>query len=294
VNEPSKPYFTQALDALKQGERRAAAVILERQIRLGNTSAKNLGSVAQLAEHIGEVALAIEARRLAIEPGSIDLLLPYWAVLATYGRGAEALAEIERQPAAIRDAPEVLHFRGTVASQFGRGAEAEDLFRRALAKAPTAMQTWFALAMLKSFAPGDPDIAAMERLERHPGAPSDALASLYYALGKAAEDCGDIDLAFAHFARGAALRRAERPIDTAKYSLAADVVIRDFTTANLMKLEPSLATGATSAEPFSGIGWCRTESVRSGAHPDFRWQLTGCVRLPGEDRLPRSMGRDRP
>ena len=246
MSEPSKPYFAQALDALKQGDRRTAAMLLERQLRLGNTSIRNLDSVAQLAEHIGEVGLAIEARRLAVVPESIDSLLRYWAMLATYGRGAEALAEAERQPQAVRDAPEVLHFRGTVATQFGRITEAEELFRRTIAKAPTAMPTWFALAMLKTFAPGDPDIAAMERLERQPGAPSGARASLCYGLGKAAEDCGDIDLAFAHYARGAALRRAERPIDPANYSQAADATIRDFTSNNLMKLKPSGAKGQRS------------------------------------------------
>jgi hypothetical protein len=139
-----------------------------------------------------------------------------------------------------------MHFRGTVATQFGRVTEAEELFRQTLAKVPTAMQTWFALAMLKTFAPGDPDIAAMERLERQPGAPAAARASLCYGLGKAAEDCGDLDRAFAHYARGAALRRAERPIDTAKYSRAADTAIRDFTSANLAKLEPSRAKGERS------------------------------------------------
>ncbi|MGZ5791388.1 MAG: hypothetical protein ACXWI7_04045, partial [Croceibacterium sp.] len=160
MNDLAKPFFLQALDALKRGDRRAAAGLIEQELRIGNTSAKNLPSVAQLAEHIGEIELAIEAMRRAVSPGSIDSLLPYWAMLATYGRADEALAEAERQPVSIRDDPAVLHFRGTVATQFGRVDEAQELFRRTLAKSPTAMQTWFALAMIKTFAPGDPDMAA--------------------------------------------------------------------------------------------------------------------------------------
>ena len=86
-------------------------------------------------------------------------------MLGTYGRSDEALQDIRRQPVSIREHPSVLHIRGTIVNQFGRVEEAQDLFRRAIAKMPYAMQTWFALAMIKKFSPGDPDLAAMERLE---------------------------------------------------------------------------------------------------------------------------------
>jgi len=239
VSDTSKPFFVQALDALKQANRRGAAALLERQIRQGHTSLKNLPSVAQLAEHIGEVDLAIEATRLAVRPGSVDSLLPYWAMLATYGRAQEAWAEIERQPISIKENPSVLHVRGNIATQYGRLEEAQDLFRGALAKAPAAMPTWFSLAMIKTFAPGDPDIAAMERLERQPGGPVEARASLCYALGKASEDCGDADRAFAYYSKGAALRRPQRPFDAARYRALADQTIASFTSQNLARLRPS-------------------------------------------------------
>jgi len=246
VSDTSKPFFVQALNALKQGDRRGAAALLERQIREGNTSAKNLPSVAQLAEHIGEVDLAIEATRLAVTPGSIDSLLPYWATLATYGRAEEALGDIERQPDSIKENSSVLHVRGTIATQFGRFEQAQDLFRRTLAKAPTTMQTWFSLAMIKTFVAGDPDFAAMERLERLAGAPPDARASLCYALGKAWEDCGEIERAFEYYDKGASLRRREQPFDTAPFCQAAEKTIRDFTSENMKKLRPSGFEGQRS------------------------------------------------
>ena len=101
----------------------------------------------------------------------------------------------------------MLHFRGTVATQFGRGEEARDLFRRALRQQPGSINTWYALAMAKTFVPGDPDIAAMERLQGALAAPPEVRASLFYALGKAAEDCSEVDRAFAMYNRGAQLRR---------------------------------------------------------------------------------------
>lgn len=239
MNDPAKPFFVQALEALKRGDRRAAGALIEQELRFGNTSAKNLPSVAELAEHIGELELAIEATRRASSSGTLASLIPYWAILGSHGRADEALADIQRRPQAIRDDPSVLHIRGTIAKQFGRFEEATELFRRALAKAPAAMQTWFALAMIKKFKPDDPDLAAMERLEKQAGAPADARATLHYALGKAVEDCGDIDRAFNQYAKGAALLRQQRPFDIERFGIAAEKVVADFTPENLAKLRPA-------------------------------------------------------
>ena len=242
----NKPFFLQALDALKAGDRRGAAVLLGRQIREGNTSAKNLPSVAQLAAHIGEIDLAIEAWRLAIVPGSLQSLLAYWASLATYGRSAEALAEIERQPQSIQSQPSVLHFRATAATQFGRTEEAQALFRRALGQAPATMASWLSLAMIKKFQAGDPDIAALQRLERQRAGDPGARAMLCYALGKAYEDCGEPERAFELYNEGAALRRRLDRFDVAPFRAAGDEVIRGFTPENLGRLMPSRFKGQRS------------------------------------------------
>lgn len=242
MSESAKPYFMQALDALKSGDRSAAAALLEKQLREGNTSSKNLPSVSQLALHIGEVDLAIDAMRRAIVPGSIDSLLAYWGMLGTCGRADEALVEIERQPVSVREHPSVLHMRGTIATQFGRFREAQEMFRRALAKAPITA-SWFMLAMIKTFQADDPDLVAMQRLEQHPGLPAQDRASLCYGLGKAWEDCGDIDRAFEFYSKGAAMRRQQHSFDTGAFRLVAEQVIRDFTPVNLKRLVPSRFEG---------------------------------------------------
>jgi Tfp pilus assembly protein PilF len=68
VNDQAQPFFLQALDKLKGGDRRAAAELIERELGEGNTSARNLASVAQLAVRIGEIELAVDAMRRADVP----------------------------------------------------------------------------------------------------------------------------------------------------------------------------------------------------------------------------------
>lgn len=246
MNDPAKPFFTQALDALKSGDRRSAAALLWRELREGNTSAKNLPSVAQLAANIGEFDLAIEASRRAVVPGSLDSLLAYWAMLGIYGRTQEALADIGRQSNAVLEHPSVLHCRATAATQLGRFDEAQELFRRALARAPDMAPSWLSLAMLKKFVSGDPDIAAMERMERQAGRSAEMDAIFSYALGKAYDDCGEPDRAFDLFAKGAALRRGNAQLDTAGFGTAAQAMIREFDAANLKQLVPSHFAGQRS------------------------------------------------
>lgn len=243
--DSSKPFFLQALDALKLGDRRGAAVLLGRELREGNTAQKNLPSVAQLAAHIGEIDLCIEATR-RWSPGTIDSLLGYWAVLGNYGRSSEALADVERQPASVREHPSVLHVRGNILAQFGRVKEARQFFRRAIARNPQAMESWFALAMIKKFKPGDADLAAMERLEQSTGGLPEARASLLYGIGKAREDCGDVDRAFEAYSKGAAICRSRMPFDVAGYCAAVERVLREFTPENLQRLRPSEFKGQRS------------------------------------------------
>jgi tetratricopeptide (TPR) repeat protein len=244
VNGGSKPYFLQALDALKARDRRGAAALLEKELRLGNTSPRNLPSVGQLAAQIGEVELAIEAARRAVVPGQLPTLLNWWASLAAFGRSGEALDDIHRQPVSLREHPSVLHFRGTAASEFGRFEEAQDLFRKALVKAPTLTATWLSLAMIKTFVPGDPDLAQLENASENIGsAPPEVAAPLFYALGKACEDIGEIDKAFRAYSRGAATLKQGRPVDTRPFREAADSIVREYTAESLSKLTPSESTG---------------------------------------------------
>ncbi|MEO7276781.1 MAG: sulfotransferase [Sphingomicrobium sp.] len=244
----SVPRVLQAIEALKRGDRRGGAELLAQDLNHGAPSPDRCRTISRLAAEIGEIDTAIEASRRSLSPPTLERMLAHWALLATHGHSDEAIAEIERLDATVRDSPAVLHFRGTIAGESGRFAEAEELFRRALAKVPESSPTWFSLSMIKTFEPGDRDIDAMEAMARNPGGATspNARSQISYALGKAYDECGDFGRAFESYRQGAAIRRQDGHYDVPAASAAADRVIRDFTPETLRKLRPSQLTGQRS------------------------------------------------
>ena len=237
----SQSRVLQALDALKRFDRRGGAAFLADELRHGPKTGVVWRGVSRLATQIGESEMALEAaaRFARTEPVSIERLLHYWGELAAHGRPDSALAEIACLPPALREHPNVLHLLGALAGEAGDFSRAEEFYRQALAKA-NAPQTWFALAMIKTFTANDPDLSAMARL-RHSIAGYDAAtqARFLYGLAKAWDDCGDQELAFALYEEGAALRRAEMRFDGKALARFADGLIRDFDRQALTRFAPS-------------------------------------------------------
>lgn len=239
MTEPVPPLL-RAVDALKAGDRQSAAALLEEELRSGRPAGDRWRTVSRMAAEIGEINIAIEAARRSLQPTTLNRFLYYWGTLANYGRSAEAIEQIERLAEPIREHPAILHFRGTIAGEQGRFLEAEELFRRALAQNPDALETWFALAMIKTFELGDPDLDRMVLMSgRLDSAPPEARARLLYALGKAWDDCGEFHRAFECFKEGAAIRRKGESYDAPAARAAADRTIRAYTRERMGKLHPS-------------------------------------------------------
>lgn len=220
-----------AIEHLKLGDRDSAASLLGEEVRLGAATGERWRNVQRLAAQIGEIDISLEAaRRLAAtEPVTLERLLAYFGELSAAGRSVLARDEVLRLPEQVRRQPSVLHFLGTVAGELGNFAEAEEYYRRAIAVTPNVPQTWFALAMIKTFAPGDPDLQRMLDLRSRLGSVDKAIeARFLYGLAKAFHDCGDYDRAFALYCEGADLRRAEEGYDPVALEAFADGLLRDF------------------------------------------------------------------
>jgi tetratricopeptide (TPR) repeat protein len=231
-----------AVDALKTGDRGSAVDLLKSELQLGPATGDRWRSVAKLAFDIGAIDIGLEASRrvAATEPVTLERLMDYWGHLASYGRTDVATSAIAKLSATVRQHPTIAHFLGTIAGQEGDFVLAERYFRAALAKSYDLPQTWFALAMIKTFSSGDEDLAALERLR---GRASDVHPSIYarflFALAKARHDVGDIDGAFALYSEGAQLRQKEAAYNRDAITKFADGLCSEFTAENMAKLQPS-------------------------------------------------------
>jgi tetratricopeptide (TPR) repeat protein len=178
-----------------------------------------------LAQH-GEWTLALRAvrRHRVAAPDDRTRWFAEAVMLARAGRNADARAcaapLLDVLPRDVR----LAHFMGALSSEAGLFDDARRYFGMVLDADPQSGQTWLELSAIHRFTHDDP---LLDRL-RHAASimvPDGARAAVSYALGKAMDDIGDVDAAFAAFARGAALVAAERRYDAAADRAQADAVI---------------------------------------------------------------------
>jgi hypothetical protein len=114
---------------------------------------------------------------------------------------------------------------GHMLKTVGRQADGVAAYRRAIDLMPQLGEAWWSLANLKTVRFGEQDLAAMAgQLAREDIAKEDRF-HLDFALGKALEDRGEAERAFAHYAAGNALRRTELVYDADETTAFVDRLI---------------------------------------------------------------------
>ncbi len=110
--------------------------------------------------------------------------------------------------------PEAWFAAGVIRAQFGFFEQAIYELKRAFSLDPSLTHAWDAIARLKPLDAGDPDLDFMAGLpERSAALPTTARAAAHYAAAAAFDAIDDKGRAFANYAEGAALRRAESQHD---------------------------------------------------------------------------------
>ncbi|PXW16884.1 tetratricopeptide repeat-containing sulfotransferase family protein [Paraburkholderia caballeronis] len=174
---------------------------------------------AQALKQLERMDRALECARqaVALAPRSADAHHTLAQVLQALGETGEALAEFEQAaalPGAV--AEEALIGRATLLMEAGRKAEATAAFDAALARFPGSARVLSSRADAKTFAPGDPDVGALEALladgERRP---LPDRMSAHFSLGKAYLDIGDAARAFSHLDQANRLKRSTFSYDSA-------------------------------------------------------------------------------
>jgi tetratricopeptide (TPR) repeat protein len=209
------------------GRNRDAETLLRRALELapGFTAARANLAIVLYRQNRAVDALAELDTLLAAEPehpGHANLKA---AALGRLGGFEEAIALYERVLAAAPAQPKVWMSYGHMLKTVGRQGDGVAAYRRATALRPDLGEAWWSLANLKTVRFDDADVATMTARRADPSIAVEDRFHLDFALGKAWEDRGDADRAFAHYDAGNALRRTQIAYDAGETTRFVDAVV---------------------------------------------------------------------
>ena len=197
-------------------------------------------------------------RLLAVDPSNSAYRNLTAGCLALAGRHDEALVLYEGLLADFPNDPRIWLNRGHALRTVRRLDDAVAVYRRAIELSPQFGEAYSSLADLKTAPLTARDEAAMmAQLGRGDIEEKDRL-HLHYALGKALEDRGAHEGAFAHYDRGAKLRRQRLVYDA---DAATALMARHKTLFSRAFFEARREGGSTSDAPIFIVGLPRSGST---------------------------------
>ena len=233
-----------------------AAQAWQQAVALQPRNAAALIGLAEALSALGRAEAGQAAEDAAtLATGDVALQLRAAGVLAESGVLGKAAALAERARALAPREPAAALRLGQIRRDQGRLTDAAALFRAALTLDPGLAEAWLYLSELERFEPADID--RMEALLSRAGDGA-AAVSLFFALGKAYDDQGDYDRAFARLQRGNRLMAARLRYDPAKDEAWADRIIAGF-DAKLFKNRGG--QGEASRLPVLILGMPRSGST---------------------------------
>ena len=252
------PELIQAGAALAANDLPVAEQVLRRRLKSDPLDVPAVRMMAELAARVGRAADSEHLLRRALElsPGFDAARANLATLLYRQHRAPEALALLDslasdsdvadahrnlkaaalgrvgayREGIAIYrdvlgthpDQPKLWMSLGHLLKTVGDQAEAIEAYRRAIALQPSMGEVYWSLANLKTVKFTDSDIAAMEAALDDPALDPDDRLHLNFALGKAQEDRGADEKAWAHYVEGNAQRSAELGHDPARVKKIVD------------------------------------------------------------------------
>ena len=219
-----KPNYAEAYNNLGAVHTRAARPDLalaayDAAIRIEPDYAEALSNRGKALADLGRLGEAVAScdAALRVKPDYAEALSNRGAALADLGRIDEAFASYD---AALRIKPDyvdALYNRGSALKYLGRIDEAVASYDAALSIRPNFAEAHYNLSLIKTYAGDDPYLAVMESRYRDCAISDGERCNICFALGKAYEDLGRYEEAFARYAEGNALRKR-----TLGYSIGED------------------------------------------------------------------------
>jgi tetratricopeptide (TPR) repeat protein len=213
-------------------------------------------ATAFAAMDLYEGAAAHYQRAVAIKPDFAAAHSNLGHTLVALNRPEEAIAACRRAIELAPDNADGYFALGHALRMLGRLAEARQALEKGLGLSPARTDLHHALADVKRFAPGDPQLAIMEKLacEEAPLAAPQRI-ELHFGLAKAYADIDQPERAFAHLIAGNGLKRRTIAYVEAAPLAGFQRVEAAFTPALLRQKQ---RTGDLSAVPIFVFGMPRS------------------------------------
>jgi tetratricopeptide (TPR) repeat protein len=316
------PRLIQAGLALVEGQLAVAERLLRPHLKEKPTDIAAIRMMAELAGRLGRYADAEALLRRALElaPGFTAARANLATILYRQNRPAEAIEMLDSlldgEPAnaahqnlkaaalgriggyeeaialyadvlrRFPDQPKVWMSYGHVLKTVGRQSDSIAAYRRALASAPALGEVWWSLANLKTVTFDEGDIAAMTGALARPELGDEDRLHLNFALGKALEDRGEAERAFAHYAEGNRLRRSAIRYDPDETERQVERSIALFTPAFLAARE---GRGCAAPDPIFILGMPRAGSTLIEQILASHSMVEGTMELPDIPTLARRL-----
>ncbi len=231
-----------------------------------------------------EEAIAELDRVIADEPDNAGHANLQAAVLSRLGDFEDAIAVyadvLERAPGQ----PRVWMSYGHVLKTVGRLDEGVAAYRRSIELMPALGETWWSLANLKTYRFTAEDIAVMQAALKAPELAPEDRFHLDFALGKAFEDRGEAEAAFAHYRDGNALRREQLDYDADE---AAGHVDRSVALYSAPFFADRSGQGCAAPDPIFILGMPRSGSTLIEQILASHSMVEGTMELPDMPALAR-------
>ena len=222
-------------------------------------------------------ALAQIDQVLSVEPGNPSYLLLKASMLIRIGDNEGAIDLYRQVLDDFPRQPRTLMSLGHALKTVGRQDEAIDAYRASIALQPGLGEAYWSLANLKTFRFEDRELASMKDQARLKHTAPEDYFNLFFALGKAHEDRGDYDLAFANYQKGNVIRRRTVRWDAEEHHKATNELL-DFFTPEFF--DERQGWGCPDASPIFIVGLPRAGSTLLEQILASHSQVEGTMELP--------------
>jgi tetratricopeptide (TPR) repeat protein len=261
-----KPDFVEAYSNLAGalracGQFEEAVRCYQQAIALAPNNAQAHNNLGSLFGVLGQFDAARKCftQALTLQPDYVEACNNLGNIFAKQGKFEQAVPWYQQALSLKSDDAVAHHNLGMALKGLGQFDAARLQFEAALALRPDFAEAHFQRADLKTFLPGDADLAALERLAAEPALlPAAKMLHVHFALGKALDDVGDYRRAFDQWLQGGALKRREVDYDERASEQLLRRIIKTFNPTLFDRLATS---GDPAAAPIFILGMPRSGST---------------------------------